>query len=89
MARLRDFSTVRAIDVVTMEDPPRVVHHEGEAVHEILHAWGTNGIITRIWLALTPSVEWAQCVVAFDTFDQAFDFSERIATVRGMEQSGW
>jgi FAD binding domain len=77
---LRDFSTVRAIDVVTMEDPPRVVHHEGEAVHEILHAWGTNGIIARIWLALAPSVDWAQCAVAFDTFDQAFNFSERIAT---------
>jgi len=77
---LRDFGTVRAIDVVTMEDPPRVVHHEGEAVHEILHAWGTNGIIVRIWLALAPSVNWAQCVVAFDAFDRAFDFSERIAT---------
>jgi FAD/FMN-containing dehydrogenase len=77
---LRDFGTVRAIDVVTMEDPPRIVHHEGEAVHEILHAWGTNGIITRIWLALTPSVDWAQCVVAFNTFDRAFDFSERIAS---------
>ncbi len=76
---LRDFSTVRALDVVTMEEEPRLIHHEGEAVHDILHAWGTNGVITRIWLALTPSVEWAQCVVAFDTFDQAFDFSERIA----------
>ncbi len=77
---LRDFGTVRAIEVVTMEVEPRVVKHEGEAVHEILHAWGTNGIISRIWLALTPSVEWAQCVVAFSSFDNAFDFSERIAT---------
>jgi FAD binding domain-containing protein len=77
---LRDYSTVRAIDVVTMEDSPRLIHHEGEEVHDILHAWGTNGIITRIWLALTPSVEWGQCAIAFDTFDQAFDFSERIAT---------
>jgi FAD/FMN-containing dehydrogenase len=76
---LRDFATVRAIDVVTMEESPRLIHHEGEAIHEILHAWGTNGIITRIWLALTPAVEWGQCVVAFDTFDQAFDFSERVA----------
>jgi FAD/FMN-containing dehydrogenase len=48
-------------------------------VHEILHAWGTNGVITRIWLALAPAVEWSQCAVAFDTFDAAFDFSERIA----------
>jgi FAD/FMN-containing dehydrogenase len=63
-----------------MEAEPRVVLHEGEAVHDILHAWGTNGVITRIWLALAPAVEWAQCVVAFDTFDAAFDFSERIAT---------
>jgi len=77
---LRDFNTVRALEVVTMEAEPRILRHEGEAVHDILHAWGTNGIITRIWLALAPAVEWSQCVVAFSGFDAAFDFSERIAT---------
>ena len=77
---LRDFQTVRALEVVTMEPEPRIILHEGEGVHDILHAWGTNGIITRIWLALAPAVEWSQCVVAFDTFDSAFDFSEKIAT---------
>ncbi len=77
---LRDFNTVRALEVVTMEAEPRVVRHEGEAVHEILHAWGTNGIITKISIALTPLIDWSQCVVAFDGFDAAFDFSERIAT---------
>jgi FAD/FMN-containing dehydrogenase len=76
---LRDFETVRAIEVVTMEAEPRVVLHEGQAVHDILHAWGTNGIITKIWLALTPAVEWAQCSIAFDTFADAFTFSEEIA----------
>ena len=76
---LRDFQTVRALEVVTMEAEPRIVQHQGEAVHEILHAWGTNGVITRIWLALAPAVKWAQCVVAFETFADAFDFSERIA----------
>jgi hypothetical protein len=76
---LRDFNTVRALEVVTMEPEPRVVRHEGEAVHEILHAWGTNGVITPIWLALAPAVEWSQCAVAFESFDAAFDFSERIA----------
>jgi FAD/FMN-containing dehydrogenase len=76
---LRDFNTVRAIEVVTMEAEPRVLLHEGEAVHDVLHAWGTNGIITKIWLALTPAVEWAQCAVAFASFDEAFDLSEQIA----------
>ena len=77
---LRDFNTVRAMEVVTMETEPRVVLHEGEAVHDILHAWGTNGVITRIWLALTPAIEWSQCVVAFQSFESAFDFSEGVAT---------
>jgi FAD/FMN-containing dehydrogenase len=76
---LRDFETVRAIEVVTMEAEPRVILHEGQAVHDVLHAWGTNGVISRIWLALTPAVAWAQCAVAFDTFEQAFTFSEKIA----------
>jgi FAD/FMN-containing dehydrogenase len=76
---LRDFQTVRALEAVTMEAEPRVVLHEGAAVHNILHSWGTNGIVTRIWLALAPAVEWSQCAIAFDGFDKAFDFSERIA----------
>jgi FAD binding domain len=76
---LRDFNTVRAIEIVTMEAQPRIVLHEGEAVHEILHAWGTNGVITRIWLALARAVDWSQCVVAYDSFAAAYDFSERIA----------
>src|SRR5579872_836083 len=77
---LRDFQTVRALEVVTMEPEPRIVLHRGEAVNDILHAWGTNGIITRVWLALTQAVEWSQCIAAFATFDAAFDFAEKIAT---------
>ncbi|QHN02975.1 FAD-binding oxidoreductase [Granulicella sp. WH15] len=76
---LRSFATVRAVEVVTMEAEPRVVLHKGEAVHEVLHAWGTNGIMTKVWLALTPAVAWAQCAVAFASFDAAFDFGEKIA----------
>jgi hypothetical protein len=76
---LRDFGTVRAIEVVAMEAEPRVLKYEGEKVHDILHAWGTNGIITRVWLALTPAVEWAQCAIAFDTFDGAFTLAESVA----------
>lgn len=76
---LRDFDTVRAFEVVTMEPEPRVVMHEGNAVHDVLHAWGTNGVMTRIWFALTPAVEWAQVVVNFPAFEAAYDFSETVA----------
>jgi FAD/FMN-containing dehydrogenase len=77
---LRDFDTVRAFEVATMEDPPRVVLHEGAEVHEILHAWGTNGVLTRIWFALAPAVEWVQVTAVFDTYEQAFSFTESVAT---------
>ena len=53
---LRTSTTVRAIEVVTMEAQPRVLKYEGEKVHDILHAWGTNGIITRLCPALAPAV---------------------------------
>jgi FAD/FMN-containing dehydrogenase len=76
---LRDFDNVRGFEVVTMEHQPRVVLHEGAAVHEILHAWGTNGILTRIWLALAPAEQWTQMTAAFDSYALAFDFSESIA----------
>jgi FAD/FMN-containing dehydrogenase len=76
---LRDFDTVRGFEVVTMEDEPRVVLHEGAAVHEILHAWGTNGVLVRIWFALAPAVQWTQATAAFDTYEGAFTFAESIA----------
>ncbi len=80
---LRDFDTVRAFEVATMEDEPRIVLHEGKAVHEILHAWGTNGVLTRIWFALTPAVEWTQVTLAFDTYEKAFWFTESVAVDPG------
>jgi FAD/FMN-containing dehydrogenase len=83
---LRDPGTVRAIEVVTMEAEPRVLRFEGERVFEILHSWGTNGVISRIWFALTPAVEWAQVALCFASFDAAFDFSETIAQGEGWQK---
>ena len=77
--QLRDFDNVRGFEVVTMEEEPRVVLHEGAAVHEILHAWGTNGVLTRIWFALAPAVDWVQFTAAFDTYENAFSFAEATA----------
>jgi FAD/FMN-containing dehydrogenase len=76
---LRDNQTVRAIEMLTMEKEPRLLHFSGEEVHQILHSWGTNGIITKIWLALGTRRDWAQIALAFPTFSQAYDFGERLS----------
>jgi FAD/FMN-containing dehydrogenase len=66
---------------------PRVVLHKGEAVHEILHAWGTNGVLTRIWFALAPAVDWTQVTAAFDTYEQAFRFTQSSRVDDPMDQA--
>jgi FAD/FMN-containing dehydrogenase len=76
---LRENQTVQGIEVLTMEQEPRFLRFEGDSVHQILHSWGTNGIITEVRLALGPRRDWAQLVVAFDSYDSAFTFAEKIA----------
>ena len=76
---VRENGTVVAIDIMTMEAEPRIVHHDGEAVHEVLHSWGTNGIIVKIWLALAPKESWALVCAVFDTWEACYDFSEKVA----------
>lgn len=81
---LRDFDTVRALEIVTLEAEPRIVLLEGADIHEVLHCWGTNGILTRIWFALTPAVDWTQTTIAFEDYEQAFLFAKSVA-----EDSAW
>ena len=76
---LRDNQTVRAIELLTMEKEPRILRFAGEEVHQILHSWGTNGIITKIWLALGPRRDWAQAALAFPSFTDAYDFGEKLS----------
>jgi hypothetical protein len=76
---LRDNQTVQGIELLTMEKEPRFIRCEGAEVHQILHSWGTNGIITEVRLALGPKRNWAQLVVAFDSYAAAYTFAEKIA----------
>lgn len=76
---LRENGTVPAIEVMTMEAEPRVIRHEGEAVHEVLHSWGTNGLIVRLALALGVRRDWAQVCTVFPSFDQCREFARAVA----------
>lgn len=71
--------TVVAIDVMTMEAEPKIIHFEGREAFAITHSWGTNGIIVKVWLGLTPKESWAQICTVFDTWEACYDFSEQIA----------
>jgi hypothetical protein len=38
------------------------------------HAYGTNGVILDVEVALSPAVEWVHCTVLFETYRGALDF---------------
>ncbi len=76
---LRDPGTVVSVDIVTMEAEPRRLTLDGPNVLEVLHAYGTNGIIVECRLALAPKTQWAQLAAAFPTWDACYDFAEAIA----------
>ena len=76
---LRDAGTVVSVDILTMEPEPRRLRLEGPDLFEVLHAYGTNGILVEIRLGLTPKVPWAQLAAAFDTWEGCFDFAEAVA----------
>jgi FAD/FMN-containing dehydrogenase len=82
--QLRDRGNVHAVRVVTMEQPPRVIPLRGDAVQQVNHAYGTNGIITELEMPLAPAYPWAEVIVTFETFMQAARFGQALADADGI-----
>jgi len=81
---LADRGAVNAVRVVTCEETPRVLELRGDAIAPVLHAYGTNGIVTEVELALEPTAPWVDIVVAFDDFMAAAEFCMVVAGGDGM-----
>ena len=76
---LRENGTVHSLTVLSLEAQPREIRLSGPDIFQVLHAWGTNGIIIEVELRLAPKTDWGQLAVAFDDFAEAFDFAEAIS----------
>ncbi|MEA5570743.1 FAD-binding oxidoreductase [Calothrix sp. UHCC 0171] len=73
-----------ALQIVTLEDEPRIIELRGDEVQKANHAWGINGIITEIEIPLAPAYPWAELIVTFDEFMQAAKFGQALALSDGM-----
>ncbi|GGK47969.1 FAD-linked oxidase [Nocardia camponoti] len=81
---LRDTGNITAIEVMTVEEQPRLVELRGAAVTAVQHAFGANGIITEVELPVAPAWEWHELVVSFPTFEQALRFSVDLGNSDGL-----
>ena len=82
--QLRDRGNVQALRIVTVEDEPRILELRGDEVQKVNHAWGTNGIITELEIALAPTYPWTEIIVIFDDFINAARFGQALSDSDGL-----
>ena len=79
---LADPGNVRSLQVVTLENPPRRVELRGADIQKAHHAYGTNGIIVSIDIALTAAVSWQHVIALFPDYRAALacalDIGQRV-----------
>jgi hypothetical protein len=65
--------------IVTIEEQPRVVDLQGDAVIPLLHTFGAIGLMTEVALRTVPRHDWLEAVAFFPAFDHASAFVTEIS----------
>ncbi|MBS8262646.1 FAD-binding oxidoreductase [Roseibium polysiphoniae] len=81
---LRDAGNVIRLRVLTMEAEPRVLEMTGEDLQKVMHAYGTNGVITEVEMPLTASYDWVDVLVGFDAFMDSVHFADALGNQDGL-----
>lgn len=77
---LRDSGNLLRARVMTLESEPRVIELAGDEIQKVQHAFGTNGVILDLEVALSPAIDWVHCTALFDTYRRTLDFGVAAST---------
>jgi FAD/FMN-containing dehydrogenase len=81
---LRERGNLLGARVATMQDPPVVLELEGDEAAPVNRTYGTTGVLTRLFLPLTPAQAWRDVAVAFPAFPAAARFALALAFADGI-----
>ncbi len=81
---LRNIGNVLKLRVVTMEASPCVLELRGFDLMKVMHAYGTNGIITEVEMPLDASYDWVDVIAGFDDYMKSVRFANMIANQDGL-----
>ena len=81
---LRNVGNVLGLRVVTMEAEPRILEMRGSDLMKVMHAYGTNGIITEVEMPLEATYDWVDVIVGFDDYMRCVRFANRMANEDGL-----
>ncbi len=82
--QISDRGNLLAAKMITMEDEPRAIELRGDEVQQVLHGYGTTGIITELEFPLAPAYPWAEIIVIFDDFLRAARFGQALSDSDGI-----
>lgn len=82
--QISDRGNLRRVRLVTMEQQPKVLELKGDQVQNVLHAYGTTGIITELEISLAPAYPWQEVIVVFDDFMTAARFGQALSDSGGI-----
>ncbi len=71
---LKDPGNITRIQVLTLEEEPRLIELSGADIQKVHHAYGTNGIITELDVRLAPAEDWRHMIALFDSYEAALRF---------------
>lgn len=75
---------VLSVKVMTMEAEPRILHVPAPQALLMHHAYGSNGIVLEVELALAPAHRWIERLDVFDDFTDALDYANALARSPGL-----
>ena len=82
--RLAHRGNVLGVRAITLEESPQVVELRGDDALALHHAYGVNGIITEVELALAPAFAWAETIIVFDDFMTAVRCADELGGADGL-----
>ena len=82
--QISDPGAVLAVEVVTIEEHPRIVELRGRDVLKVMHAYGVNGIITEVEVPLAPSHPWCERIATFPSLSAAARFAHAFTECDGI-----
>ncbi|WP_418162967.1 FAD-binding oxidoreductase [Pantoea vagans] len=75
---------VLSVKVMTMEAEPRILQIPAPQALLLHHAYGSNGIVLEVELALAPVHQWIERLDVFDDFTDALDYANAFARSPGL-----
>ena len=77
--QIKDPGNVRRVRLITTEDTPQIIELTGDDVQQVIHGYGTTGIVTEIELPLAPAFPWQELIITFDDFMVATKFAQALS----------